>query len=93
MRVRAAAGHHTCPRRAAFCKVFRLQFQTLSLKYWNPCAGEKQLYTVLEQQAASAGQGLMGSDHTYVVPGGGEKAAGGARRPQLDARKRCGPDP
>ena len=34
--------------------------------------GPKQLYTVLEQQKASVGAGaLMGSDHTYVVPGAG----------------------
>ena len=52
-----------------------------------PSAGEKQqLYTVLEQQAAGVGAGLMGSDHTYVLPGG--VATGGARRPALDARKR-----
>lgn len=32
--------------------------------------GPKQLYTVLEQQRAAVGQGaLMGSDHTYVIPG------------------------
>jgi len=31
---------------------------------------------VLEQKEAAAGQGLMGSDHTYVVPGAaGEPAA------------------
>ena len=32
--------------------------------------GPKQLYTVLEQQKATVGAGaLMGSDHTYVIPG------------------------
>ncbi|KAK9818025.1 hypothetical protein WJX72_005866 [[Myrmecia] bisecta] len=42
--------------------------------------GDKQLYTVLEQQAANVGTGtLMGSDHTYVIPGGG--ADGKERRP------------
>ena len=32
-------------------------------------AGDKQLYQVLEQQATNVGTGLMGSDHTYIVPG------------------------
>ena len=33
-------------------------------------AGPKQLYQVLEQQKASVATGqLMGSDHTYVIPG------------------------
>ena len=32
--------------------------------------GPRQLYTVLEQQKASVGAGtLMGSEHTYVIPG------------------------
>ena len=32
-------------------------------------AGEKHLYTVLEQQQAGIAAGnLMGSDHTYVMP-------------------------
>lgn len=33
-------------------------------------AAPKQLYTVLEQQKAAVGAGtLMGSEHTYVIPG------------------------
>ncbi|EIE19194.1 DUF382-domain-containing protein [Coccomyxa subellipsoidea C-169] len=39
-------------------------------------AGEKPLYQVLEQQAAPVGNALMGSDHTYVIPGAGAPAAG-----------------
>ena len=36
--------------------------------------GPKQLYTVLEQQKASVGTGaLMGSEHTYVIPGGAQQ--------------------
>ena len=35
-----------------------------------PCAaGERPLYQVLEQQQAQVGGNLMGSDHTYVIPG------------------------
>lgn len=42
-----------------------------------PPAGPKQLYTVLEQQKANVGAGtLMGSEHTYVIPGAGGAAAG-----------------
>ncbi len=38
-------------------------------------AGPKQLYTVLEQQKANVGAGtLMGSEHTYVIPGAGGAA-------------------
>ena len=41
---------------------------------------------MLEQQAAQVGaQGIMGSDHTYVMPG----AAGEPRRAGAAARKRC----
>ena len=52
-------------------------------------AGDKHLYTVLEQQQAQIAQGhLMGSDHTYVIP----QAQGGApateRRPQGGAARR-----
>jgi hypothetical protein len=52
-------------------------------------AGEsKALYTVLEQQQASVGQGnIMGSDHTYVIPGA-EKARGGTAGAAL---KKCAP--
>ena len=32
-------------------------------------AGPRQLYTVLEQQRASVGGALMGSEYTYAVPG------------------------
>eukprot|EP00879_Flechtneria_rotunda_P011084 GHRR01011581.1.p1 GENE.GHRR01011581.1~~GHRR01011581.1.p1 ORF type:complete len:612 (+),score=229.72 GHRR01011581.1:240-2075(+) len=38
-----------------------------------------QLYTVLEQRKASMGGGLLGTDHTYVIPGA-ETAVGGKRR-------------
>ena len=31
-------------------------------------AGDKQLYQVLEQQATNVGTGIMGGDHTYLVP-------------------------
>ena len=42
-----------------------------------PPTGPKQLYTVLEQQKANVGAGtLMGSEHTYVIPGAGGAAAG-----------------
>ena len=34
------------------------------------CAGERPLYQVLEQQQAQVGGNLMGSDHTYIIPGG-----------------------
>lgn len=35
-----------------------------------PAGAPRQLYTVLEQKQASVGAGaLMGSDHTYVIPG------------------------
>eukprot|EP00887_Chlorella_sp_A99_P008170 scaffold12.g8170.t1 len=56
--------------------------------------GPRQLYTVLEQQKAAVGAGLMGSDHTYVIPGsgGGEKKAGGglglAAAKRLEALRR-----
>ena len=41
-------------------------------------AGEQRpLYQVLEQQQAQVGGNLMGSDHTYVIPGG--KAAPGKK--------------
>ena len=49
----------------------------------NAAAGEQRpLYQVLEQQQAQVGGNLMGSDHTYVIPGG--KAAPG---------KKCASDP
>ena len=32
-------------------------------------ATERSLYQVLEQQEASVGGALMGSSHTYVIPG------------------------
>jgi hypothetical protein len=32
-------------------------------------AQHPQLYTVLEQRKASVGTGLLGTDHTYVIPG------------------------
>lgn len=36
--------------------------------------GPKQLYTVLEQQKAAVGAStLMGSEHTYVIPGAGKE--------------------
>ena len=51
-------------------------------------AGDKHLYTVLEQQQAQIAQGnLMGSDHTYVIPQAGTSAAP-ERRPQGGAAKR-----
>lgn len=50
-------------------------------------AGDKHLYTVLEQQQAQIAQGhLMGSDHTYVIPQAG--AGGAERRPQGGAARR-----
>jgi hypothetical protein len=33
-------------------------------------AQHPQLYTVLEQRKASVGTGLLGTEHTYVIPGG-----------------------
>lgn len=47
-------------------------------------AGERPLYQVLEQQQAQVGGNLMGSDHTYVIPGAkapGKKCASPARHP------------
>ena len=53
------------------------------------CAGDKHLYTVLEQQQAQIAQGnLMGSDHTYVIPQATAGAAAVERRPQGGAAKR-----
>ncbi|KAF6264232.1 hypothetical protein COO60DRAFT_1621623 [Scenedesmus sp. NREL 46B-D3] len=40
-------------------------------------AQHPQLYTVLEQRKANVGTGLLGTDHTYVIPG----AEGGKRKP------------
>lgn len=52
-------------------------------------AGDKHLYTVLEQQQAQIAQGnLMGSDHTYVIPQVGAGTASVERRPQGGAAKR-----
>lgn len=34
-----------------------------------PAGAPKQLYTVLEERKTALGQGLMGSDHVYVLPG------------------------
>ncbi len=51
------------------------------------CAGERPLYQVLEQQAAPVGNALMGSDHTYVIPGAGAAAGAGAKG--AAAAKRC----
>lgn len=42
------------------------------------CAGEKPLYHVLEQRAAAVGDNLMGSDHTYVIPGASGAPKGAA---------------
>lgn len=42
-------------------------------------AQHPQLYTVLEQRKASVGGGLLGTEHTYVIPGA-ETAAGGKRK-------------
>ncbi len=54
-----------------------------------PCAGDKHLYTVLEQQQAQIAQGnLIGSDHTYVIPQAAAGAAAVERRPQGGAAKR-----
>jgi hypothetical protein len=39
-------------------------------------AQHPQLYTVLEQRKASVGTGLLGTEHTYVMPG----AEGGKRK-------------
>ncbi len=53
-------------------------------------AGEKPLYQVLEQQAAPVGNALMGSDHTYVIPGAGAPAAGAPTKgAAAAAAKRC----
>lgn len=41
-------------------------------------AAPQQLYTVLEQREASVGGAMMGSSHTYVVPGKDGAPAGGA---------------
>lgn len=46
--------------------------------------GPKQLYQVLEQKKTSVGTSLMGSEHTYVVPG----AEGGEKKMSLAAQKR-----
>ncbi|KAI7836288.1 hypothetical protein COHA_009837 [Chlorella ohadii] len=49
--------------------------------------GPKQLYTVLEQQKANVGAGtLMGSEHTYVIPGAG--GAAGKEKLSIAAQKR-----
>ena len=43
--------------------------------------GERALYQVLEQQAAAVGKGaLMGSDHTYVLPGEGKRCGSHSAR-------------
>ena len=50
---------------------------------------------MLEQQAAQVGAaGIMGSDHTYVIPGGAEepRRAGAAAR-KRSAPERCWPQP
>ena len=53
------------------------------------CIGDKQLYTVLEQQQAQIAQGnLMGSDHTYVIPQAGAGTATQERRPAGGAARR-----
>lgn len=49
-------------------------------------AQNPQLYTVLEQRKAAVGQGLMGTDHVYVIPGGAAEAAGG---PKVGDKRRC----
>ena len=52
-------------------------------------AGDKHLYTVLEQQQAQIAQGnLMGSDHTYVIPQAASGTGAVERRPQGGAAKR-----
>lgn len=57
---------------------------------WLVTAGDKQLYTVLEQQQAQIAQGnLMGSDHTYVIPQAGTGTATQERRPAGGAARRC----
>jgi splicing factor 3B subunit 2 len=50
----------------------------------------KALYQVLEQQAAAVGAaGIMGSDHTYVVPGAeGAGSGGGGKKMSIAAAKR-----
>ena len=49
-----------------------------------PAAAPKQLYTVLEQQKASVGTGtLMGSEHTYVIPGAAQAAGPAAGKEKL----------
>lgn len=51
--------------------------------------GPRQLYTVLEQTAATGGAGvIMGSDHTYVLPGTGEKKLSIAAQKRLEALRR-----
>ena len=53
-------------------------------------AGPKQLYTVLEQQKANVGTGtLMGSEHTYVIPGAAGQAAGGKEKLSIAAQVRA----
>ncbi|PSC74600.1 Splicing factor 3B subunit 2 [Micractinium conductrix] len=69
----------------------------LDLRKASEAAAPKQLYTVLEQQKAAVGAGtLMGSEHTYVIPGkegaaGKDKVPLGAAR-RLEALRREMPD-
>jgi splicing factor 3B subunit 2 len=55
------------------------------------CAGEKPLYQVLEQRAAAVGDNLLGSDHTYVIPGAGGAAAAAAKVSGAAAARKCAP--
>ncbi|KAI3424478.1 hypothetical protein D9Q98_010028 [Chlorella vulgaris] len=51
--------------------------------------GPKQLYTVLEQQKAAVGAStLMGSEHTYVIPGAGKEKLSIAAQKRLEALRR-----
>lgn len=48
-----------------------------------PAGASKQLYTVLEERKTSIGPGLMGTDHTYVMPGKDKRSAALAKLDQI----------
>ncbi|KAF8068310.1 SF3B2 [Scenedesmus sp. PABB004] len=52
-------------------------------------AQNPQLYTVLEQRKASVGAGLLGTDHTYVIPGA---EGGGKKKPGTDVEVTLSPE-
>lgn len=75
-----------CAVTAACCQCAPRHAVVVALRAGAP----RQLYTVLEQKQANVGAGtLMGSDHTYVIPGkeGKEKAPLGAKA-RLEALRR-----